>query len=273
MQQLQGEQNKQPRPAEQPAATYAETAERLTGFDTGGMPAAAGGGESAKRQGMRARVCCVALTIYSFLLANGLADLQERVLSRGARLPDGTNADAAIVLGYALKRDGIPTAPLRLRVDAAVGLFEEGRVQNLLFSGGHPGGGLRTISEAEAMRRYAQRATRDGIPPDRIVLEELSTSTRTNAVNSLQLVAARRWKSVVVATNPFHQFRAYRTFECASKQTLPPDERPQIWLAEVAGPSPLVPAHERALYALRLQYDIYREFAAILWYWLLGYLC
>lgn len=39
---------------------------------------------------------------------------------------------------------------------------------------------------------------------------------------------ACRWKSVVVATNPFHQFRAYRTFQCASKQTLPPDERPQV---------------------------------------------
>lgn len=51
---------------------------------TFGMPAAAGGGEGAKRQpGLRARVCCVALAVYSFLLANGLAELQERVLSRG----------------------------------------------------------------------------------------------------------------------------------------------------------------------------------------------
>lgn len=40
-----------------------------------------------------------------------------------------------------------------------------------------------------------------------------------------------------------------------------------------AGPSPLLPAHERALYTLRLQYDILREFAAIAWYWLLGWLC
>lgn len=47
----------------------------------------------------------------------------------------------------------------------------------------------------------------------------------------------------------------------------------QLWLARVPGPSPLLPAHERALYMLRLQYDIWREFAAIAWYWLLGYLC
>lgn len=49
------------------------------------------------------------------------------------------------------------------------------------------------------MRRYAQRTTRDGIPSDRVVLEELSTSTRTNAVNSLQLVAARRHDSYRMA--------------------------------------------------------------------------
>ena len=37
------------------------------------------------------------------------------------------------------------------------------------------GGGLRTISEAEAMKRYAEAVTRGGIPQANIVLEEVGT--------------------------------------------------------------------------------------------------
>lgn len=55
-----------------------------------------------------------------------------------------------------------------------------------------PGGGLRSISEAEAMKRYAQRVMHDSIPREAVVLEESSTSTRTNALNSLQLLAGHR---------------------------------------------------------------------------------
>lgn len=39
-----------------------------------------------------------------------------------------------------------------------------------------------------------------------------------------------RWKSAVITTSPFHQFRAYRTFRCAAKQTLPLQEQPQVQL-------------------------------------------
>lgn len=45
--------------------------------------AAAGDTAAAWRLGLRARFACVALALYSFLLANGLAGVQERLLSRG----------------------------------------------------------------------------------------------------------------------------------------------------------------------------------------------
>lgn len=40
-------------------------------------------------------------------------------------LPDDSSADAGVVLGYALRRDGTPSAPLRFRVDNAVALYLE----------------------------------------------------------------------------------------------------------------------------------------------------
>lgn len=50
-----------------------------------GMPAANGssGGGAKQSLGLRARIGCIALAVYSCLLANGLSGLQERLLSRG----------------------------------------------------------------------------------------------------------------------------------------------------------------------------------------------
>ena len=36
-------------------------------------------------------------------------------------------------------RDGLPSPPLEQRVEAGLKLFQEGRVANIVFSGGHPG--------------------------------------------------------------------------------------------------------------------------------------
>ena len=43
------------------------------------------------------------------------------------------------MLGYALRRDGTPTATLAERVRLGVRLFDQGVAEHLCFSGGHPG--------------------------------------------------------------------------------------------------------------------------------------
>jgi len=50
------------------------------------------------------------------------------------------------------------------------------------------------------------------------VLEESSTSTRENALYSLQECRRRGWARVAVVTNRFHQFRAKRVFEVAAAE-------------------------------------------------------
>lgn len=132
-----------------------------------------------------------------------------------------------------------------------------------------------------------------------------------------------RWKSIVVVTNPFHQFRSYWTFRCAV-QTLPPDRRMkvmarfeasenhqspydrssvpahcldhlacvigagqhllvlmyntntalwqvQVWLARLPGEN--VRLRGLALQRVYSAWDFYREIAAILWYFMHGWLC
>ena len=49
------------------------------------------------------------------------------------------------------------------------------------------------------------------------VLEESSTSTRENALFTLEECRRRGWSRVAVVTNRFHQFRAERVFRKAAK--------------------------------------------------------
>jgi hypothetical protein len=70
--------------------------------------------------------------------------------------------------------------------------------------------GLLRRSEARSMLEYALR-TRERIPAygdPAWLLEERSTSTRTNAVESLAMVRASGMRSVALVTSEFHQFRA-----------------------------------------------------------------
>ena len=183
--------------------------------------------------------------------------------------------DAVVVLGYALARDGSPSAALEHRVRSAVREWDRAsreeeederksgrrRGVKLVFSGGHPGGGVRTRSEAAVMRSLASElllqpseeerriggkgGERNTFSEEDWLLEEASTSTWENAVESLELLSRsfssspssssderegegrgegeqpkdRRpaaLLSVSIATSPFHQRRALATDQCAA---------------------------------------------------------
>ena len=219
---------------------------------------------------------------------------------------------AVVALGYALARDGSPSQALELRVRAAVSEWErangDGRRSDtkLVFSGGHPGGGLRERSEAAAMRDLAlelllpDEAERRTGPSSSWLLEEGSTSTWENAVESLRLLTlllsereeeeeekeeeeGKEIVSVSIITSPFHQRRAMATFRCAASKAKAEREKkiereekeethPRLSFAFSAAPSPRPPPSgptervERAFEAVR-------EVAAIGWYGVRGRLC
>ncbi|KAK9816653.1 hypothetical protein WJX72_003312 [[Myrmecia] bisecta] len=189
-------------------------------------------------------------------------------------LPPDVKVSTGVVLGYALQRDGTPTATLRQRVEVGTRLFEKGNISSLIFSGGHPGDGLRSISEAEAMQQYALSLMRRTSVPDRWFLESESTSTHENAVFSLHIMAAHGLRSVAVVTSRFHQLRSQLTFECAARQEDAATRPTAIYMAEAP------PDQDRqggflgeALAELLRQVDFYRELAALMWYWFRGWLC
>jgi len=112
--------------------------------------------------------------------------------------------DVVIVLGAGVVGERV-TNPLARRLDRAIYYFERNPNVYIIVCGGL--GDMATITEAEAMARYLYE--RD-IPPERVLLEELSTSTLENLIFAQEILNEHFLEgfSAVIISNDFHMFRA-----------------------------------------------------------------
>jgi len=115
--------------------------------------------------------------------------------------------DVVIVLGAGVHGERV-SAPLARRLDTAIAYWNENPNAIIIVTGGL--GNRASITEAEAMSRYLIAR---GIPPDRILLEDRSTTTYENLVFANEILSARfpdGFRSVLI-TNDFHIYRAVGT--------------------------------------------------------------
>ena len=107
-----------------------------------------------------------------------------------ARYEPKKDKDYIIVLGCAIRKDGTPTPLLRGRLDRALSFAraqegETGKAPIFVLSGGQ--GSDECVSEAECMRRYLAE---QGVPAERMLLEDRSTDTAENMKFSKELILA-----------------------------------------------------------------------------------
>jgi len=112
--------------------------------------------------------------------------------------------DAVIVLGAGL-RGSRPSSTLRGRLHAAYEYHKENPDALIVVSGRQ--GNDEDISEAQAMQAYLVNL---GVPKDRIIKEEKSTSTYENFILSKKILDTRFESSYKIAyiSNEYHVFRA-----------------------------------------------------------------
>ena len=102
------------------------------------------------------------------------------------------------------------------------------------------------------------------------LLEERSTSTRTNALLSLELVKERGLHSVVVVTSGFHQYRSERVFKRVAKD-MGNKYGMQFQIHIVDFPDDIqVEGNNSDLLVAQLNW--FRELAAIVYYFTRGWL-
>ena len=126
-----------------------------------------------------------------------------------ARYEPAKDKDFLIVLGCAIRKDGSPTPLLRGRLDRALDfakaqVAETGKAPVFVLSGGR--GPNECVSEAESMRRYLAE---QGVPPERMLLEDRSTDTAENMAFSKKLIQEAKPDAVIAfSTSNYHVFRS-----------------------------------------------------------------
>ena len=136
--------------------------------------------------------------------------------------------DTLIVLGGS-NIDGFPGPSTVLRCMNAVIAYRERGFRKIVVSGYLVGPHMRNLLIAE------------GVPPEAVVAEENSSSTRENAVEVARLLSGEPGPKVLM-TSDYHMFRAVRAFHKAGLDVEPwpvPDalkrvgNRPSTWSAFV----------------------------------------
>lgn len=110
--------------------------------------------------------------------------------------------DCAIVCGCQVGEDGVPSDMLKARVEKAVELWKEKKVQYLIMSGAAV---HNEYIEAEAMKRYAIEL---GVSEEYILEEKQAVSTYHNLVHSTRMMRHCGFKDCVVVTNSWHLRKA-----------------------------------------------------------------
>ncbi len=137
-------------------------------------------------------VCCVYAATATVLVVHGF--------QASKTIPENT---PAVVLGCAVNGEK-PSLMLQKRIDAAYGYLTENPQAVCILSGGK--GDDENISEAQAMYNAL---TAKGISPERLYLEDNSTTTAENIQFSKEILRENGLgETVVLVTTDFHQFRA-----------------------------------------------------------------
>lgn len=136
----------------------------------------------------------VLLMVGCFVVAWQIVQFSDRV--------SDASADAAVVLGAAAWGNK-PSPVYRARINAAIFLYQQGRVRWIIFTGGTPRPGYP--SEAEVGRQFSAV---HGIPVSAMLVDVESRNTWENLKHAKALMAPAGIRTVLLVSDPLHMKRA-----------------------------------------------------------------
>lgn len=132
-----------------------------------------------------------------------LGVLAGQIVEAGRRTTSG-KADVAIVLGAAVYLSG-PSPVFEERIKHGIELYRAGKVRTLLFTGGY--GNSAKLAESTVAKRYAVKR---GVPPQAILTETKSRTTRENLLQARRLMRKNGSLKAMVVSDPLHLKRALK---------------------------------------------------------------
>jgi uncharacterized SAM-binding protein YcdF (DUF218 family) len=188
---------------------------------------------------------CAAFAVFGF---TPLADLARDRLRAAPQLEP---ADAIVVLGAAVDREGVLNANSLRRAVHGTLLYRRGLAPVVVFMGAAYGGPPEAQVRAELARRL-------GLPADAVLAESRAMTTREEAQRARELMAARGGRRVLLVTGELHMGRAAAAFRRAG-------------LAPLAAPVAELSAAHRPEDRLAVMEAVARESLARLYYRIAGY--
>jgi uncharacterized SAM-binding protein YcdF (DUF218 family) len=138
---------------------------------------------------------------------------------------DDPTGDVLIVLGGSALEDGVIGLGSYWRSVYAIRAYKHSPFGRVIISGGGP------LHPAALMKDFL---ICQGVPQDRVAVEDRSTSTRENALYVKEMMAGQNGR-IVLLTSEYHMYRAWRAFRKVGLHVLPrpvPDalKRSASWL-------------------------------------------
>lgn len=118
------------------------------------------------------------------------------------KLDEKQPSDVAIVLGAAVW-DGEVSPVYRERINHGIYLYENGYVDYIILTGGFGEGSYK--SDSQIAKEYALS---QGVPEDKILIEEKSTITEENLEFSKEIMDERGLETAIIVSDPLHMKRS-----------------------------------------------------------------
>lgn len=147
----------------------------------------------------------MALLAFTFL-AGYLVSLSIRI-GRQSNVDEARKADVIVVMGAAEYR-GYPSPVLKLRLDHAVHLYQQGLARFIMTTGG-PGGDPK-FTEGGVGRSYLIDR---GIRPESIIVEEEGESTAYSLSAAAEILRRMSLHDCILVSDGYHIFRAKRILQ------------------------------------------------------------
>jgi vancomycin permeability regulator SanA len=110
----------------------------------------------------------------------------------------GDKADVAVVPGNAIRRDGLPGAILRARLDRCIELYQKGTFPLIIVSGATKLGGY---DEPAAMTNYL---IEHQVPATAIIQDKVGSHTSNTGTDVAAIMQKRHLTSAMIVTNYYH---------------------------------------------------------------------
>lgn len=122
-------------------------------------------------------------------------------------IPQSESRVAIVILGYALNPDGSMDKKLIERLKAGLSAAKTYPTAPIVISGGVAQGG---VTEAYTMQKWLKI---NGINQNRIIIEDKSIDTLTNAINTMQILQQKQLNKIILVSSANHIRRATAVFQ------------------------------------------------------------